>query len=169
MKESILSMNKVQEIKLIVYDFDGVMTDNRVFIDENGKESVAVNRSDGLAVSLIKKMDIQQIIISTEKNPIVSFRAKKLNIDVYYGVNDKALVLSKYCKEKEISLENVIYIGNDLNDLEVMKVVGLPIAPLDAYAEIKEISKYILKTKGGFGVVRELYNLILEKNKLLFL
>ena len=169
MKESSLSMNKLQEIKLIVYDFDGVMTDNRVFIDENGKESVVVNRSDGLAVSLIKKMNIQQVIISTEKNPIVSFRAKKLNIDVYYGVNDKALVLNKYCKEKEVSLENVIYIGNDLNDLEVMKIVGLPIAPFDAYAEIKEISKYILKTKGGFGVIRELYNLILEKNKLLLL
>jgi len=162
-------MNKLQEIKLIVYDFDGVMTDNRVFIDENGKESVAVNRSDGLAVSLIKNMNIQQVIISTEKNPIVSFRAKKLNIDVYYGINNKALVLKKYCKEKKISLESVIYIGNDLNDLEVMKIVGLPIAPFDAYAEIKEISKHILKTKGGFGVVRELYTLILEKNKLLLL
>ena len=92
-----------------------------------------------------------------------------LTIDGYYGVNNKVLVLNKYCKEKEICLEKVVYIGNDLNDLEVMKIVGLPIAPFDAYAEIKEISKYILKTKGGFGVVRELYTLILEKNKLLFI
>lgn len=148
------------DIELIVYDFDGVMTDNRIILREDGLESVVVNRSDGLAVSIIKKSGIRQMILSTEQNNVVTTRAKKLKIPVFQGVNDKKEFLKNYCKENNISLEDVAYVGNDLNDLEVMRIMGYPICPLDACKKIKNISKVVLKTRGGAGVVRELLDLL---------
>lgn len=144
-------------IKLIVYDFDGVMTNNKVLVDEMGIESVFVNRSDGYAVSQIKKMGISQIILSTEKNNVVAKRAEKLDIEVLYGIDDKKSTLIKYCKDNEIELETVMFIGNDLNDYECMKIVGVKGCPADAENEIIEISDWISKRKGGDGVIRELY------------
>jgi Low specificity phosphatase (HAD superfamily) len=149
---------KCKEIELIVYDFDGVMTDNKVLISEDGKESVFCNRSDGLAISKIKKMGLPQLIISTEKNKIVEMRAKKLGIQVIHGIDCKKSIVKKYCKEKNINLGKVIFIGNDINDLEVMKIVGYPIAPSDAHTSIKNEAKFLTKAKGGEGVIRELLN-----------
>jgi 3-deoxy-D-manno-octulosonate 8-phosphate phosphatase (KDO 8-P phosphatase) len=148
---------------LIVYDFDGVMTDNRVYLSEDGKETVLCNRSDGLAVSLIKKIGIPQIIITTETNAVVRFRAKKLEIELIHSSLDKKNDLSKYCKEKQINIKRVAYIGNDLNDLEVMKSVGFAFCPSDACSEIKAISYLCLKSKGGEGVVREFLELLRNK------
>ncbi|KPJ57014.1 haloacid dehalogenase [Parcubacteria bacterium DG_74_2] len=150
----------IKDIQLIVYDFDGVMTDNRVLVFQNEKEAVFCNRSDGLAISKIKKKKIPQIIISTEKNKVVKARAKKLRIPVLQSENDKEKLLKRYCQKKKISLNKVIYIGNDINDLEVMKIVGYPVAPCDASKEIKCIAKIITKKKGGEGVVRELLEYI---------
>jgi 3-deoxy-D-manno-octulosonate 8-phosphate phosphatase (KDO 8-P phosphatase) len=147
-------------IKLIVYDFDGVMTNNKVLLNQFGIESVFVNRSDGLAINRIKKLGIRQLIISTEKNPIVRKRAGKLHIALMHGIKDKKKSLAKYCIKNKIDLNQVIYIGNDINDLEVMECVGYPLCPQDAYDEIKRISKLILKTCGGDGVIRELLSII---------
>lgn len=148
------------KIDLIVYDFDGVMTDNKVYVDQNGREMVQVNRSDGLAISEIKKLDIKQIIISTETNPVVSARAKKLKIFCLQGVENKKVALIDYCKKNDYQLQNVAYIGNDINDKEVMKIAGFKFCPSDSHESIKMISDLIFYTKGGGGVIRELLDLI---------
>ena len=142
-------------IQLIVYDFDGVMTDNKVILREDGLESVEVNRSDGLAVEIIKRMGIKQVILSKEKNKVVTARATKLGIPVIQGIDNKREILLSYCSERRLSLENVVYIGNDINDVGPMSVVGYPVCPLDAYEEVREISKIVLEVKGGDGVVRD--------------
>lgn len=154
----------ISNIQLIVYDFDGVLTDNRVILREDGLESVVVNRSDGLAISIIKDMGLKQIILTTEENKVVEVRAHKLGLPVIKGVNEKKRAVLTYCHENEINLENVVYIGNDVNDLEAMKVVGYPVCPSDAYREIRNVSKEVLETKGGFGVVREFLGKIQESN-----
>lgn len=154
---------KNNKIKVIVYDFDGVMTNNKVIIDQYGRESVIVNRSDGLAISRIKEMNIIQMIISTETNPIVVKRAEKLNIPCIHSSKNKLKELIKFLDENNISPQNVAFIGNDINDLEVMKYVEYPISPMDAHPSIKSISKYITKANGGEGVVREVFDLLKGK------
>ena len=151
------------KIKLIVYDFDGVMTDNKVYVDQDGKETVQVNRGDGLGISEIKKLGIEQIIISTEQNPVVSTRAHKLGIPCLQGIENKKMALFDYCKENDIDLKNVAYVGNDINDKNVMENTGLTFCPADAHESIKNISDHVLKTKGGHGVIRELFDLINNK------
>ena len=154
------------KIQLIVYDFDGVMTDNRVYLDQNGNEMVKVNRGDGLGISEIKKLGIQQIIISTEKNAVVSARASKLGINCLQGIDDKKGALLDYCKGKKIDLKNVAYVGNDINDKKAMKISGVTFCPADAHETIKSFSDYVLSTKGGRGVVRELLDIIGKKGVL---
>lgn len=151
-------------VRLIVYDFDGVLTDNRVLLREDGVESVFVNRSDGLAVEMIKRQGLKQLILSKEKNPVVLARARKLDIPVLNGIQNKTEALRTYCEQNDISPLHVLYIGNDLNDVEVMKSVGWPFAPCDACDEVKRISKAVLNTKGGGGVVRELLDMLKFQN-----
>ncbi len=147
---------------LIVYDFDGVMTNNKALINENGQESVEVNRSDGLAISLLKEDGMKQIILSTETNSVVRKRAEKLNIECISGVGDKHNALKQYISRNNISPHNVIYIGNDINDLKAMKLIGCPVSPSDAHESIKRISKYTFNAAGGEGVIRELYDILVK-------
>jgi YrbI family 3-deoxy-D-manno-octulosonate 8-phosphate phosphatase len=157
---------KILKPQLIVYDFDGVMTDNKVYVDQNGNEIVQVNRADGLGVSEIKKSGVNQIILSTETNSVVRKRAEKLKISCIYGIDHKKEELENYCLKNGIDLDEVIYVGNDINDKDAMELVGWPMCPLDAVDEIKRISKYIFSSKGGEGVIRELYSLIHNKGGL---
>ena len=143
---------------MIVYDFDGVMTDNRALISASGEEFVYVNRSDGLGISYFKQKNIKQIILSSEKNNVVQARATKLGIECTNGVEDKKEWLIDYCKINSIDLDRVIFVGNDINDLEIMKIVGLPVCPSDAYHEIQVVAKISLVSNGGYGVVREMIN-----------
>jgi len=169
MQNKILKKHKVipplENIQLIVYDFDGVFTDNRVILREDGLESVVVNRSDGLAIGMIKEMGIKQIILSKEKNKVVEVRANKLGIPVIKGIDNKKDALVSYCNENNIHVANVAYIGNDVNDIEAMEVVGYPICPSDAYGEVKNISKIILDVPGGTGVVRDFLKYIKLKEE----
>jgi len=158
--------NKIfNDLKLIVYDFDGVMTDNKIYVDQNGNETVQVNRSDGLGVSEIKKLGIEQIIISTEKNPVVTKRAKKLNIKCLQGIDNKKQALEEYCYKKNIKLQNTAFVGNDINDLEALEIAGYSFCPADAHKSVKDISIYTLKSNGGEGVIREIFDLINMENK----
>lgn len=152
----------MKEIKLIVYDFDGVMTDNHVFVDENGKETVMVNRGDGWGVNMIRALGIRQVIISTEVNPVVEKRANKLKLDVIHGVDDKRITLIKYCEQEGIDLQDVMYIGNDLNDYEAMNVAGVKGVPADAEPEVKKIADWVSRKNGGDGVVRDLARTLSE-------
>ena len=151
---------RAKDINLIVYDFDGVMTDNRVIIFQDGTEAVIVNRADGLGVDYLRTLGIPQLILSTEANPVVKSRAAKLGLEVIASCKDKKSALKNYCKQKGYALNKAVYVGNDLNDLEVMKIVGYPIAPADAHPDIKSLSKLITKAKGGEGVIRELLDFI---------
>ena len=153
-----------KDIDLIVYDFDGVMTDNKVLLSQDGQESVILNRADGMGVSLFKNKGVKQIIISTEKNPIVTSRAKKLEIDVMQDIKDKKSAVMTICDNMNYDLSKIIFVGNDVNDLEAMKSVGIPIAPSDAHKEILNIATIITRAKGGDGVIRELFDLINSSN-----
>lgn len=157
-------MLMLKSIQLIASDFDGVMTDNRVLVDDTGKESVFVNRADGQAVHILRAMGIDLVVISSEKNGVVKKRAEKMGIECIYGVADKAECLKKYCQENKIALQNVAYVGNDVNDYEAMRLAGIKIVPQDAYHEVKVIADYVTMARGGEGVIREIASLI-EKKK----
>lgn len=148
------------EIDLIVYDFDGVMTDNRVIVLQDGTEGVIANRADGLGVDFFRSADVPQLILSTETNPVVKARAAKLKLEVIASCSDKRAALRMYCKENGYELQRVLYVGNDINDVEVMKIVGFPVAPADAHAEVRAIAKLVTDAKGGEGVVKELADLM---------
>lgn len=143
-------------LSLIVYDFDGVMTDNRVLVSEDGTESVMCNRADGLGVERIRKLGIPQLILSTETNPVVTSRATKLGLSVIQGCGDKRTTLKEHCDQHDYSPKRVLYVGNDLNDLEAMNMVGYPVAPFDAHPSILGIAVMVTKAKGGAGVIKEL-------------
>ena len=149
-----------KNIKAVAFDFDGVFTDNRVIVIQNGDEAVICNRSDGLGLSMLKKLDLPMVIISSEKNPVVLTRAKKLDIPVKFGVSDKTKSVNSFAKSNNVNLHDIAFVGNDINDVECMKKVGYPIAVSDAFEEVKFISKYVLDKKGGHGAVRELCELI---------
>ena len=151
---------KWNSIKLIVSDFDGVMTDNRVLLDETGKEAVYVSRADGQAVHLLHSMGIEVAIMSSETNSVVVQRASKLNVKCIHGVLDKAERLKDYCKENNISLQNIANMGDNVNDYEEMQLAGVKIVPQDEYEVVKEIADYITETKGGYGVIREVVDLL---------
>lgn len=149
---------------LIVYDFDGVMTDNRALVDEHGNEAVFVHRGDGYGIRMIKdELKIPQIILSTEANPVVVRRAEKIKIPVIHNAGDsKKQILKKYCADNNIATDDIMYIGNDLNDFDVMMMCGLRACPADAEQEIISVSDYVFSSKGGYGVCRELYRILSE-------
>ncbi len=151
---------KFKNIKLIIYDFDGVMTNNQFILDSKGNESVTLNRGDGLAITFFKKLNINQIILSSEKNKIVNTRAKKLNIECFSGIDNKLNFLLKYIKEIKINPRDCCYVGNDINDFETMSICGYKFCPNDSNKKIKKIAHKVFKSKGGDGVIREMLDLI---------
>lgn len=151
---------KWTDIKLIISDFDGVLTDNRVIVSETGQEYVCVSRADGQAVHLLRNMGMELVILSTETNGVVSKRADKMGVSCIQAVADKAECIRSYCSEKNISLSQIAYIGNDVNDYEAMKLAAIKVAPQDAYDVVKKIADYVTEAKGGYGVVRELVSII---------
>ena len=153
----------LDKLRLIVYDFDGVMTNNKVYLDQNGIETVQLSRADGLGVSEIKKLGIEQIIISTETNPVVTTRANKLGIECLQSIGNKKEALKVYCNNNDFDLKNVGFIGNDINDKDVMGIVGFTFCPSDAHESILNISNHIFSSKGGDGVARELLDLLKTK------
>jgi YrbI family 3-deoxy-D-manno-octulosonate 8-phosphate phosphatase len=145
-----------KDIQAIVFDFDGVFTDNKVTVTEDGKESVVCNRADGLGIGMLRAENIPLLILSMETNRVVVMRARKLALNALQGIVNKKETLITYCREKGIDIRKVMYVGNDLNDYEVMKAVGYPVAPEDAHPKIRRIAKYIIHKKGGEGVIKEL-------------
>ena len=155
----------LKKIKAIVFDFDGVFTNNRVIVSEDGKESVICNRSDGIGLEMLRSLGIPMTIISTEKNPVVAQRATKLELPVAHGVGEKIQELEKYSRSVNVNYKDIAFIGNDINDIECMKKVGFPVAVADAVEDIKVISSFVLNRKGGDGAVRELCELIFKAHQ----
>jgi len=151
----------IDNIDAFVFDFDGVLTNNLVQIDENGRESVSCSRADGLAFDVLKKINKSAYILSTEKNLVVAARAKKLNIPVLQGIDNKSEAILELTNSKGYDLENIFYVGNDLNDYSCMKLCGYTACPADSHPEIKNISDINLDSDGGDGVVRELLEKVL--------
>ena len=154
----------INDLDLIVFDFDGVLTNNSVYIDECGVESVKCSRSDGLAFDILRKIDIRTIILSTETNPIVQQRAKKLKIEAISAQTNKEGFLKKFCKDNSYNLNRVLYVGNDLNDYYAMKSAGYRICPSDSHPKILEIATKVIDVKGGDGVARNIVEEILNLN-----
>jgi YrbI family 3-deoxy-D-manno-octulosonate 8-phosphate phosphatase len=150
-------------VDLIVFDFDGVFTDNKVFVDENGTESVVCDRRDGLGIAMLRALAFPMIIVSTEENKVVSARAKKLKLVAYQGCANKREFVLQYLREKHLQATNTFYVGNDTNDLEAMAVCGYGVAPSDAHPKILAIADKTLRSSGGHGAVREFAEFIIEK------
>ena len=152
----------LDDVDVFVFDFDGVLTNNMVYLDQNGKESVSCSRGDGLAFDVLRKLNKPAYILSTEENTVVSARAKKLKITAVQGVKDKVSGMQKIVKKENCSLERVLYVGNDLNDYHVMQLCGYSVCPFDSHPKIKDVATYVLHTRGGEGVLRELLEEVLQ-------
>ncbi len=151
-----------EKIELVVFDFDGVMTDDKVYVNQDGIEMVAANRRDGMGVSLMHKAGIKMIVMSSEKNLVVRERCKKLHLPVIQGIEEKSSILRNYLTENNIDNNNVIYIGNDVNDLPCFPIVGCALVPSDAHPSAIRLADMVLQHNGGQGAVREICDLILN-------
>lgn len=144
------------DFALVIYDFDGVMTDNRIMLTEDGKEGVLSNRADGMGVNLIRERGLDQLILSTEENPVVSRRAEKIGVDVVQGCGDKKQAVLNLVHERKLKLADIIFVGNDINDLAALQICGFSICPSDASKEVLSMADYVTSRAGGAGVIREI-------------
>jgi YrbI family 3-deoxy-D-manno-octulosonate 8-phosphate phosphatase len=151
------------EIGLIVFDFDGVMTDNLVYVDQDGRESVACSRSDGFGLERLARAGVPMLVLSKEPNPVVAARCRKLRLECIQGIDDKAPFLRRLLEERKIPAASVIYLGNDENDVEAMNLVGLPVAVGDAHPAARRAARLVLQGAGGRGAVRELCDEVLQR------
>mgnify|MGYP005832476315 CR=1 FL=1 len=157
------SHETLSDLRLLVLDFDGVLTDDRVLVIEGGTEAVWCSRGDGMGIGLVKKTGLPIVVLSRETNSVVADRCRKLGIPSYQGIDNKETFLESYCRDSGIPLQQVAYVGNDINDIECMKLVGLPIAVADAHPEVRKTARLVLNAAGGKGAVRELCELILTQ------
>lgn len=172
-EDSIRQQNEINAIKKLpqiiegmVFDFDGVFTNNKVIVHDHGGEAVICDRSDGLGLSQIKTLNIPLLVLSTEKNPVVQVRCDKLGIPVIQNVPEKISILKKWLQEKNLNPSNVIFVGNDINDLSCIQYIGCGIAVGDAHPEVKASVKIILTSAGGNGAIRELSDLLIKHCKI---
>ncbi|NUP23133.1 MAG: N-acylneuraminate cytidylyltransferase [Streptomyces sp.] len=149
------------DIDAVVLDFDGTQTDDRVLIDADGKEFVSVHRGDGLGIAALRKSGLKMLILSTEQNPVVAARARKLKLPVLHGIDRKDLALKQWCEEQGIAPERVLYVGNDVNDLPCFALVGWPVAVASAHDVVRGAARAVTATPGGDGAIREIASWIL--------
>jgi YrbI family 3-deoxy-D-manno-octulosonate 8-phosphate phosphatase len=151
---------RLASIRLVVFDFDGVFTDNTVYVTQDGVEMVRCWRSDGLGLAVLKQMGIETVIISTETNPVVTARSRKLSVRCVQGCDDKLTALETVARELGVALDRVAFVGNDVNDLECLGAVGLSIVVQDAHPAVLSTAQYRTTARGGRGAVREVCDLI---------
>ncbi|CAL9457936.1 N-acylneuraminate cytidylyltransferase [Streptomyces sp. Tu 3180] len=150
-----------QDIDAVVLDFDGTQTDDRVLIDSEGQEFVSVHRGDGLGIAALRRSGLKMLILSTEQNPVVAARARKLKLPVLHGVDRKDLALKQWCEEQGIAPERVLYVGNDVNDLPCFALVGWPVAVASAHDVVRGAARAVTTLPGGDGAIREIAGWIL--------
>ncbi|MEW2496642.1 N-acylneuraminate cytidylyltransferase [Streptomyces nodosus] len=149
------------DIDAVVLDFDGTQTDDRVLIDSDGREFVSVHRGDGLGIAALRRSGLSMLILSTEQNPVVAARARKLQIPVLHGIDRKDLALKQWCEEQGIAPERVLYVGNDVNDLPCFGLVGWPVAVASAHDVVRGAARAVTTVPGGDGAIREIASWIL--------
>ena len=165
-------LKKCTDIKILLTDVDGVLTDGGMYYSIHGDTMKKFNAKDGMGINILRKKNIPTIVITKEKTKIVKKWAKKMNVKkVYDGIMKKELILEKICKSFKISEKEIAFVGDDVNDLELMKKVGFSVTPKDGNNAVKKIADYITKSKGGEGAIREITDLIIkakysEKEKL---
>jgi 3-deoxy-D-manno-octulosonate 8-phosphate phosphatase (KDO 8-P phosphatase) len=145
----------LERVRLVVFDFDGIFTDNRVWVNERGEEALAFSRSDGLGLRRLDEVGVQYLIVSAEPSPIVGARALKLEAECIQGVGDKLAVVLGRTEELGLALEETAYVGNDVNDADCLRAVGVPVVPADAWPEVIPLARWVLSRAGGTGCVRE--------------
>ncbi len=152
--------------RAVLFDFDGVFTNNKVYVDENGTESVRCDRSDGWGLAQLKKSGIKIAVLSTEVNPVVTARCKKLGLECRQGLGEKKFeAFINWCAENEIAPEDTIFVGNDANDAECLKAAGCGVVPADAYPEAVLVADRIMRKNGGEGAVRELCEIVMKEGR----
>jgi N-acylneuraminate cytidylyltransferase len=154
-----------QRVDLLVLDFDGVITDDRVWVDQDGYESIAANRQDGLGIATLHKAGIPMVVLSTEVNPVVAARCRKLNLPVIQGLSDKKNALQRLIQERQLDPAHVIYLGNDVNDLPCFPLVGCAVVVADAHPDVIPYADLVLNHPGGQGAVRELCDRIMNNQE----
>lgn len=156
---------KIEVVRAIGFDFDGVFTDDRVITSQSGEESVICSRSDGLGIGMLQAAGIRMIIISKEPNPVVAMRAKKLKLEVIQGCNDKLPELLSWLHRIDCPPDEAAYMGNDINDLECLRAVGLAIVPCDAHPSAVAVADVVTRRPGGNGAIREIADLLISNLK----
>ncbi len=154
-----------EDARLVVFDFDGVLTDNRVWTDASGNELVASNRSDSHGMSLLRQAEMDTLVISREANPVVTARCNKIKTPVVQGVLEKGAALQQAVQERGLDMRQVIYVGNDIIDLPCFALAGWAVAVADAEPEVLRAADFVLSRRGGHGAVRELCDMILSKQR----
>jgi N-acylneuraminate cytidylyltransferase len=152
-----------EKVQLLVLDFDGVLTDNSVWVDQDGREMVIANRSDSLGINMLRQAGIETVVISMETNPVVAARCRKMKVSFIQGEIDKESALKKVLKERNINPVHAIFLGNDVNDLPCFPLVGWAVAVADAMPEVARRADFVLSRLGGHAAVRELCDLILAR------
>lgn len=161
MKKNILN----KKIKLFAMDVDGVLTDGGMYYSKEGEALKKFNTKDGMGIEILQKNNIIPVIITKEDSKIVLKRAEKLKIkEVYIGIKDKLKIIEKLIRKYNLKFENIAYIGDDINDLPVLKKVGLSFAPNDAAEQVKQIVDYVTSKNGGEGALREAIDFILARS-----
>lgn len=163
-------------IHTVAFDFDGVFTDNKVWVDQDGRESVRCDRGDGLAFDLVRafkkrhRLEAEFFILSKEANPVVIARAKKMRLDCHHGIHDKLQFMSDYLASRfpghADPFAGLVYLGNDLNDVPLLRRVGYGVAPADAHPLVREIVNLVMPERGGKGFVRAFIEQLLDVNHL---
>lgn len=154
--ESVSRWPRLDDIDALVMDFDGVHTDNSALVDQDGIESVRVDRSDGMGLSILKRASLPMLILSKERNPVVLRRAEKLQIDCIAGCDDKISTLKEWAATGGLTPDRVAYVGNDINDRECLEWVGWPMVVGDAHPDVTPLARCVTSRPGGHGAVREI-------------
>jgi len=152
-------------VEAVIFDFDGVWTDNRVLVREDGIEAVMCDRGDGMGLGMLKKAGIPALVMSKERNPVVAARCAKLGVQCLQAIDDKRSALTHWLKERGHSADRCVYVGNDVNDAEPLKMVGCGVVVADGHADVLPLASIVLTRRGGDGAVRELCDMILQKTR----
>ncbi len=152
-----------RRLRLLVLDFDGTLTDDRVWVDQDGREMVAAHRGDGFGIARLRAAGVEVVILSRETNPVVAARARKLQVPVFQSITDKAAALRRLLQERGVPAAQAAFVGNDINDLPAFHEVGWAVAVADAHPDVRRAADWVLSRPGGHGAVRELCDLILEQ------